>query len=318
MYIWKVKTLLRYSFIWCIVVLFCACGENRVPKKAPETLYCQPSLFLPERLLNPLQELLSFPLWFDDSLIKKNQITRIVISEMGVVEDEESQEELRRQRIYSFDESAKIKELELIEYYDGMEIDRKHYFYATKSDADGFVQIRCEKVSADSGDNNVYKKDRSTSSYLSFQNTSTEAHLYFLPKKENWGVLSVDTILSATSDDIIAYGTPERPEKIFQIKNKVEEIHSLTFQRDPKTGCLISTQNNEEPFATKRSFEYGKWGVTRFIDSTFSGSGFLSRQVYYFRFQAEGLPTELHRRTNGEGANERLWKIEYFYGDIKP
>lgn len=307
------KSLLQYGFLCLLSIAILGCSEGSTKGETTNTVHCSPCLFHPDRLLNPLQHQLSFPLWFNDSLISVRQIIRIVVSEVSAVEDEENSEELRRQRIYSFDEFGLIKNVELIDYYDGMEIDRRIFSYKNKPDEYGFSNVKTELKETIDEDQHTFSKKEYAPTYLAYTNLVSRTNLYFLPRKKNWGVLSVDTILKASADDVIAYGSPKNPQKLFQIKNKVEEINSLSFQRDPKTNCLISIQNDQEPFSTKRTFVYGEWGLTRFVDSTFSGSGYLSRQVYSFNYQSNGLPDKLYRKASASQSEELLWKIEYSY-----
>lgn len=268
---------------------------------------------------------LSFPLWFDDSLIRANGITRITKRTFpritGDTSDVNSQREAmpREKREYYFDDNGFVDKLVIYYYFDDREIARASFLYRGNMDNNGFrtaipgtfeylsdednaSDFRTDDQSEREYSFVVYQFVKNSRKFTVYRDVETEDRLLLLKNKKYWGALSVDSILKPAPEDWVIWGTARKPYKRYKVENKVKErqVHLYKYW---KSGALKQRVIQNYPFENHRSFQYNasnQW--VSYIDSTFSESVFITRTENIFEFDKAGKPTVIrHQKINGSG-----------------
>jgi len=148
---------------------------------------------------------------------------------------------------------------------------------------------------------------------MAYVNIENGNYLFFLPNEKHWGALSVDSILGPTGEDLVVYGTPEKPTKRYHVVNRVNESDVKTIEYGKKTNNPTEIKFEREPFDYKRTIEYNKKGdCTGFVDSTFSMDRYLMRKHSEFTFANNQLPTSVTHTSAQTNDNEKNFQIETF------
>jgi hypothetical protein len=305
---------MRFFGLVCICsFLFLACQSSQ--QKTPTSVIPKNKA----QWINPLffndnfDSELSFPLWFNDSLIRVNHIVkitkrifpRIIGDSLAVNSPNEAMP--REKREYYFDSTGNVSDLVIYYYYDDREIARAHFMYEGAIDPNGFCRVTpgAFKYLSDNGEENEFnielRNERKYNTILHqfwyrkpkfscYSDKETGEKTFVLPNPFYWGTLSVDSILRPGINDWIICGTPKKPYKRYKVKNKVEqkEMHVYSYW---KTGVLQERIIQEYPFENKRSYIYNtsnQW--ISYIDSTFSERKFITRVENKFQFDATGKP----------------------------
>lgn len=267
----------------------------------------------------------SFPVWFDDSLVKANHIRkitkRIFPRIIGDTNDINSQKDAmpREKREYYFDDNGLVDRLVIYYYFDDREIARASFIYQGNMDNNGFRTAipGTFRYLSDDGDFSDFRTDfqaereysfvlhtpvRSKPKYIAYQDVETEEKLLFLKNKKYWGPLSVDSILKPDKNDWVIWGTARKPYKRYKVDNKVSErnVHLYKYW---KSGVLKERIIEDYPFENRRSYQYNHASVwTSYIDSTFSENVFITRTENNFEFDEQGKPILLrHQKVNANG-----------------
>lgn len=272
---------------------------------------------------------LSFPVWFDDSLIRANNIAKITKRIFPRLLDEGSKHEDFREtmpkekREYYFDRNGFVDRLVVYHYFDDREIARASFYFQGNMDNNGYRKVNPNafRYLSDNGENTdfttnaeereynyiIYKPEQRKSKFVSYTDVETNDKLFFLKNKKNWGPLSVDSILKPAPNDWIVWGTARKPYKRYKVKNKVSERHVHLYNYW-KSGVLKQRIVQDYPFEYHRSYtfnERNQW--ISYIDSTFSDQIFITRSVNVFEFDAQGKPILLQH------TKETLQEKPYFY-----
>jgi len=316
--------------LFVIIVSSCKNTSNDVEIGSPA--HEIPFLFRMNVMFTDAETNVSFPVWFNDSIIISRNISKITRDFYLLDEDEESdRQDLKRQvprekREYWFGSDGQMKEMKISYYYDNREIGITNFIYQGAKDQYGFVnvsRVSDQKFQYELSDDNlnyyfnIYGKIKTTDKYLAYENSNTGDYLFFMLKRKYWGPLSVDSILNPTPKDIITLGTAYYPTKKYRVKNKVNEmdvqqyIYSKPRKKKNKTIKMIIRQ--DYPFDQKRTILYDKKGFCNgYIDSTFSGDKYLTRIVTDIKTNKNNLPTRvIHKNENQLNKNAKV-SIELF------
>lgn len=306
------------SFL-ALILLSCGPGENTHSQNEPAKQ---------RQWINPLffndnfDSELSFPVWFDDSLIKANGITlitkRVFPRISGDTSDINAQKDAmpREKREYYFDDNGFVDKLVVYYYFDDREIARASFLYRGNMDNNGFrtaipgtfEYLSDEAISDFRTDDQsereynfvVYKFFKNNRKFIAYQDVETEDKLLFLKNSKYWGALSVDSILKPAPNDWVIWGTARRPYKRYKVENKVreKEVHRYRYW---KSGVLKQRIIEDYPFENRRSYQYNpknQW--ISYIDSTFSEDVFITRTENLFEFDEKGRPVVVrHQKVNG-------------------
>lgn len=295
---------MRFAAVILLIFLLPSCSENK-KAKILENIQHPKQLIRYQFFKSDLEKNLSFPLIFDRSVIKENGLKSIT-RKFFVLDslDKIRQIDLREERKYLCRGSS-IQAIELSYFYDHRTVGRKKVVYDLHSKVLGFRKAYIIRDSGMVSDKefiesgfHVHHFVEQTGKVLKFKDLNSGHKLFFLPKKEHWGALSVDSICHPRPADKIVLGMPWQPRKIYSVENKIKEKNTVEFTYHPFLGRIERMVSNDFPFTLTRTFIYNKKGYCNsYIDSTFSSKEFLMRTVSTIHLNSKKLPVLIvHRK----------------------
>lgn len=306
----------RMSVLMLVVILL-SCSDDSKRSRRAKAMNQKDFIMNLHLVYSDAEDNVSFPLWFNDSLIKANSISMITRSCYSPTEDEEDSLNLTLKKRYYFDREGEVTRLEITQYYDEQQISTVSFDYDQSIDPYGMRSLK--KVSgfaADDQSEHAYKRHEKaiyTPAYLVYLDEDAGNYLFYVTDKNYWGVYSVDTMLNPTPQDKVVYGTPRRPSKLFQIENKVNETNVVNYEYSNSNGPIERIIWDNHPFLYKRTFHYAKGGdFDYFIDSTFSNDTYLSRAISRFYSDVPGLPKKMIRKRSIERSDSGDFELELF------
>jgi hypothetical protein len=263
---------------------------------------------------------MSFPIWFDDSLIATNNIKSITRSTFtSSTQSEINFDTPREIKRYYFNDNGQIVKVDFEQYYENVQVGKNTFIYNGERDSMGFAHVEMTNADYDeTQDNfNIHLKEKYEEKYLAYKNVDSGNYLFCMLRENSWGPLSVDSIINPTQNDIIILGNPIKPEKQYQVKNVVNEFNVIDYGYDRSKINPKEIFSGEYPFNYKRSVLYGKEGVCiGFIDSTFSDQKFLTSRLSTFEMK-DNLPSLVIHKKKASMSEECYFqyeKLEYdFY-----
>lgn len=316
--------MIRFVYLLALVALFfsaCSRTDKRIQKNSSEK--GTPFLFNMNIMFTDEEKFVSFPLWFNDSLVSKYRIKKMTRS-LYFIELEDSldinnlkSDIPREKREYWFYDNGQLKELNFSFFYDDEQIGNFSFIYKSLKDNYGFADIIELKDSMhveSTEDENVdfpyiiHQRVKQTEKFLAYQEVESGNYLYYMLNKKYWGPLSVDTILKPTRNDIIVLGKPMAPVKQYNVINKVNEKNVQEFNYNLISKRIETIIKRESPFENKRTVMYDQKGFCNgYIDSTFSGKLFLTRIVTEIKLDKLNRPIKvIHRKENQQDKTARL------------
>ncbi len=303
------KTFLGFTFLFLLL----ACGEkikNSISENEPKMV---------DQWINPLfyndvfESEISFPLWFNDSLIRSHRIQKITKRIFPLQFQDSATTHFTKNAMpkekmeYYFSEDGDVERIAIYYYYDDREIYRIGFNYTGKKDAYGFAPLEIT-FSEDLTNNNLkddfqtdkqfertanfvlYQFVRNKKKYVKYRDVETGQKLFLLKNQKDWGTLSVDTILKPSPSDWIIWGTFNQPIKRYQVANKVKErnVHRYEYW---STGVLKQRIVENYPFEKRRTYQYNEqdqW--SSYTDSSFSENQFISKSDNVFEFDQYQRP----------------------------
>ena len=215
-----------------------------------------------------------------------------------------------------------MKDWQINQYYENMLVAELSFNYLGIKDEYGFANVVPEKVENSNGqdDNNhyaIYEKNLYGNKFLVYVNSEDGTYLFYMLNKKDWGGVTIDVDLNPTPNDIIVLGSPKTPTKKYQVRNTVNEfnIREATYN---KKGVISKMEFEKYPFSFHRTFSYDKKGKNiGFVDSTYSGSQFLTKRVSTFKFENSDMPKEIlheHFAVDEVKGNieKEFFKFEFF------
>lgn len=309
----------RILTLLLIPILFTACSEEKRQLFQKGKTLSKDFVFEMQHFFSESEDNMSFPVWFDDSLIKESNVKTIhrkIHNLNGNIEDLAS---LKVEKLYEFTENGEIKSIQVCEYYEGQKVSDVTFNYIGVKDVHGFQKVKMSKTDEDLTGYQLYNMEQTATSFLAYSNADNGNYLFFLPNEKHWGALSVDSILGPTVEDFIVYGTPKRPSKRYHVVNRVNEFDVRTIEYAKKTNNPTEIQFEREPFDYKRNIQYNKKGdCVGFIDSTFSMERYLMRRYSKFSLEKNLFPsrvTHTSARANDNNKNFQIETFDYTYYD---
>lgn len=307
------------SFFILVLIVFVSCTDQGIDKKKDKKQIVKQSILNLTHCFTPEESNVSFPIWFNDSIIHNKRISKITRSFYSI-EKEGSEEVIREIRTYEFDDDGHLVKYTIKQMYELADVAELIFTYDDGVDEYGYghVEFVDKFKNTELADQfKIYKKELYTGKYLVYSNESNGNYLFYMKNSVNWGALSVDSILHPTPDDIIVYGLPKKPEKHFQVENRVNEFNVMTVEYYRNKSAVMGLTFDKYPLEYKRTFEYtGEGRCNGFVDSTFSGNQYLTRRVSHIDFQKGDVPKVVkhvnHVDGNKSGFTE-LEKFEYEY-----
>lgn len=321
--------MIRFGFF--IVILFCvltACGGRKKAANIDGKNGQFPFIFNMNMVFTDAEKYLSFPLWFNDSLIAKNKVSKMTRSIYYIDIDDTltmqnlSQEMPREKREYWFHPNGQMKQLKVSYFYDDEEIGHIVYAYSTMKDKNGFATVikSAENALIAETENSsedfpfrIHNMVKKTNKYLAYEDVESGDYLFYMLNQKYWGPLSVDSILSPTPKDIVVLGSPKFPTKQYSVQNKVNEKNVVQIEYNTRSKTVKKIIRQDYPFEQKRTILFSKQGLcTGYVDSTFSGNLFLTRTITDFEMDQRKNPIRIiHRKENQNNKTGRI-TVELF------
>lgn len=306
---------LKLVSLFCLVLVLTSCSEEKNRPFLKRKVNYQPFLFNMQHFFSNQENSLSFPIWFNDSVLKKNKIQGIKISGFPSSQSEEvDQSAPKSVKSYAFNEDGEVLSVTYEQFYENVKVGSYTFNYATSKDEFGFSKV--EKVIEKEGNQDeaeqysIFQKEQYGDKFLIYRDELTGDYLFYMLKQKNWGALSVDSIFNPTIDDNIVFGSPMYPVKTYRVENVVKEMDVVELKYDKSNEYLVSKLHDEYPFQNHRTINYTKEGVcTGFVDSTFSGEKFLKARQTKFQKEKE-LPIKIIQESKSNDAASSYYQIE--------
>jgi len=260
---------------------------------------------------------ISFPTWFNDSIVKSRKIVQISRSIFGQDESFNNGELIQipsRKYNYSFNRNGNLTGFSLVNYYDNRKLNEIAIYFSNHDSKTGFSDARIE--SKDTVSVNEFRfqkmmKVKQTKNVLIFKDQLTSSRLFIIHNNDFWKPLAVDSICKPDAKDRIIWGAYSSPTKKYFVQNMVEESDVRNYSY--KKGVLKNIEWKDDPFEIRRTFNYSKEGYCRsFIDSTFGMGTFISATKYQFKLK-DGLPISMKQSAFHEGKEIVLFRESYEY-----
>lgn len=304
---------------WCLLVV--AACESKIPKAKP-TSKVVASLIHPLLFQEEIATQLNFPFWFNDSIVREQQLETInwtVFSTFPLDPDQPADPDTypKTKWTFHFSETGSLQSLERYEYSEGIEISIQQFCYG-KLRSGGFRDISRQGENLDRETPDVstiqLRPLAPKTKVLQFDHLFEDVRYHFFANKKLWGALSVDSIARPGRQDWVIWGTPSHPVKRYQVTNTVSErnVTKYTYVKDNYPATASWT---DYPFTQERVFHYSGSGIFKgFTDSTFIDGAFVTRTITTFKLDGHKRPVEIiHQKghASGETNYRTIEKIVY-------
>jgi hypothetical protein len=316
-----------YIGLLCLTFFLFACDADKSKVAAKKKDQVSASfVFRMQLFFNESENFMSFPIWFDDSIVRSNKIAHLSreiyhISINNADEELEEDLDLREKRDYYFDQKGNIDSVRISYYFDDRSIGSVRYIYPAEPDKFGYY-AKFNRVINIPGDYGMVQSEIpfhsftqrwSTHKFLSYRDLETSVKYHYMLNSKYHGPLSVDSIIHPGPEDIVFLGTPLKPLKRYSVINTVHERNVHTYEYANKQIKTIT--RTEYPFNLHRTINYDRKGnCTGFVDSTFSEKIYLTRTNAQFTLNQSKLPIQLLRtKENHENKTSRVSIEKYYY-----
>lgn len=316
-----------WVFILLIAFIFQSCTEEKKKARLKKSAIHQPFLINMQHYFSENEKNVSFPVWFNDSVIKKQAIKSITRKIYLNYKNEDSQDEVLKEYYkYNFNKDGELLSFEIFNYYEGIQVGHTIFNYLGEKDEWGFAPVERLNDNPNPDEEQttypIYNKGEYADRYLVYNNVETGNYLFYLLLEENWRPLTVDSIFQPTPDDRIIFGSPFRPVKKYYVQNIVNEFDLINLKYKKNSDYLLRTEFENYPFNYSRTIHYNKKGFcSGYIDSTFSATKFLTRRIARFKLNNENLPVLLTHKTQAEGnraVDKQTEVFEYEFYETQP
>lgn len=296
------QVMYRLSVLFFFSILFFSCNETHVQKKTKTKIVTGEFIFNLQNMYPDHERNPSFPVMFNESVIKQNRIRKIERKILNRIDLNDISELLKEEQIHFFDTEGYVISYELKSYYEGL---LYHDVFINYEEMIGPSGHRFYKINKETD----YKEIGLEANDVILESEIVEAtenklilkkggKKEFYALKENcWNPVSIDTMFEPQKHDLVFFGSPKRPIKRYQVENLVKESNAITYEYI--NGNLTRIIHLSYPFEYRRNISYDAKGVcTGYIDSTFSEQLFLNRKVYEYKLSKSGLPVALYETSN--------------------
>ncbi|MBC9812292.1 hypothetical protein H9Y05_07335 [Crocinitomicaceae bacterium CZZ-1] len=305
-----------YFILLLLILTACSGGLNN-HNKGNDHQNLEPNVLNLSAMYSDGEKIISFPVWFNDSIIKRRGIR--AIERTFYYETADSTEDGAavtpdKKITYSFTKDGLLQTMQIGNYYDNRLISTILISYSDHQEVTGFAKVKLnEEIRKEDFAYYEFKQLQRTKSLVSFESTASSRKLFVVPNSKNWKSLTIDTLCRPGKDDIIAWGSMRHPEKIYSVQNLVEEsnVREFTYVE----GVLKHIDWTDDPFKIHRTFRFDKEGIcTGFVDSTFSMGDFVASSNYDFELK-NGLPVNVVKEVKRGEIERVIFKetFEYIY-----
>ena len=309
----KNQLILSFSILFLL-----SCSNISKDKSKSKNQKYQALVFDMKKMFTENENDVAFPLWFNQELIKEKKIKSITRKMYASSKDSTLENQVPKEiRVYNFDTSAQIRTVNIEQFYEYMNLGSVEFKYLNEQDPFGYSMPSVNQLTENDllEQFDIFTKVEYSDKFLVYKSESTGDYKFHMLFKENWGALSLDSILSPTNKDLVVLGSPTKPVKSFYMENTVNQAKKTTLNYSKK-GQFLAFEKEDYPFKIKRTLDYDENGLCMgFIDSTFNDNSFLFKKTTVFEFEKE-LPSRLvhFRLSNPDGESYReIETFEYTY-----
>jgi hypothetical protein len=317
---------MRYFILTFVsaICLLVACTPKGGKRQSAHEVSPKPFVFNMNLLYTDAENYVSFPIWFDDSVIRAAHISKISREIIGSsVNDDNSKSETPHEiRDYHFNVAGFIDSMIVRYFFDDEFIGKVNVVFTSEPDFFGFANsqqwmiLNAVSASPDVTLDPLFKrhlKDKQSNKSISYMEIGNSNHLHCMLVKKYWGPLSVDSIVHPSKADLIVHGTMRKPFKKYSVLNTVNEQNVQQFTYFEKSFSPKTITRDEYPFLMERTFQYMKNGICNgFIDSTFSKKNFLATTKTHFEFGENFFPIKVTKTRENAGSSKVIVGLEKF------
>jgi hypothetical protein len=270
-----------------------SCQEKQEKQRAvSKNEIAQPIVFNIENMWTDFEKRVSFPNWYNDSIIRSRQISAI---HRSIYENPQSVRYdaypdsvyLKEKISYYFYPNGHIQCISITSYVEGEKIGTVTFNYQNLKDKYGYnYAILSDTFSINSQLlNNHFQIDTLCfmhPDYLNFVEKVTGNHLFVVLNNKKIDALMIDSLFKPSFSDWIIQGNPRNPSKMYRLKNKVNQLQTSTYTYFKRNNQLMSSVKEHFPFETRRSLLINAKNCVGFIDSTFTNGSFLYKNSFTF------------------------------------
>jgi hypothetical protein len=325
---------MQYLFLFLSVILFASCQAKRDDEKAAAPILRPAAMIHYQMLYSEMEREISFPLWFNDSLIKDHKIRSITRSiyprQKGDSLMDTTSTVPREQWTYLFKKNGTLERIYHRTFYDDRLISMFLFRYPQKTLGNFYSQVQMDSLvrfeqnttkplTVDRTEDmyRMYSQKNTNKDFSSYQNKESRDVLFLLHSKKKRNPLDIGKLLSPTPIDRIILGDLPYPEKIYSVENKVKEKRVRTFEYE--NNSVIRVVTNDFPFKSIRTFSYDSIGYCNgYIDSLFGDNTFLTQTKTQFLLNQFHTPNSVvHFKQNQESSSGFSY-IENFQYELYP
>ena len=245
-----------------LFLLGCSSDKNKLSNSKKAIVVSEPLLNL-HLMYSEAEQNISFPIWFNDSIIKARGIQKIkrsLVDENKANSTENLGNIPKRNHEYNFGKNGELKQLLVSNYYDNKIISTiKVVFSKHASTGFAFTSVN-DELDYDHKEFPFLqmKEVKSGNNCSIYKDIHSDDRLFIVKNEKHWKPLTIDTLCKPNASDIIILGEYRRPTKKYKVKNIVEETDVRTYSSN--SGRLEHIEWKDNPFEIKRSFVYLKYG----------------------------------------------------------
>ncbi len=308
---------MRKIFIVLFILGACA-GKKHEPQPSKRQNEADDFIFRMQLMYTEQEEEASFPVWFNEEMIAKQQISSITQT-IYETEIKDAVKNLREKRQYYFNRDGVLRCMVKRSYYDDEQIGLIRYDYPTGHDAFGygrFLEVKdtsrldfLEDANVQ-GVKSVFYLVSMGKDLLVFRNGQTGKKRFYFP---NGKIEKVDSIPEPQLYDEVFMGSVLKPSSNYFLGRDKIKVNVTRYIYSKKTGAIARILFYRGPLTTKRNFDYNANGkCTGFVDSTFNTAKFLYDLNTTFTLNDAGNPMKVNtfKRINDKPT---ILRTEHFH-----
>lgn len=306
-----------WSIILIVILVACqnSSSKNKNKQEDKPAVF---GLFNLTSMYSDAEQNVSFPVWFNDSIVREHQIAEItrLVYDVSSLDTSENLIMLPKKKYtYQFQRDGSLKQLIVSNFYDDKIISSIKIVFSKFDPKTGYAITKInDELEYDHKEfpfvryNQISHKNQ----VGVYQNSETETNLFIVSDPKLSKPLAIDTLCNPTPEDIIVLGSFQFPTKKYSVQNLVEEMNVRTFNY--KNDNLISIDWKDDPFTISRTFHYSKKGIcTGFDDVTNSMGAYVSS--YHFSIEEkDGLPKRVTKSLKRDKSKYILLQEDFEYG----
>lgn len=310
---------MKYVCHFLLLGLLAACsGENNSGGRNADDIRQESNILNLSFAYSEGERIISFPVLFNDSIVKHRKIKSIerafYYASSDSTESGDKDDAPEKKISYFFEKNGLLNEMVIGNFYDNRVISTIHINYTEHQPQTGYAKATLnEQLYTEDFPYHELRQLRNTKNLIHFENVRTKNQLFVVPDKRNWKPLVIDTLCHPGQNDMIVWGSLKHPEKIYQVRNLVEESNVRSFEY--KDGVLNHIEWTDDPFKIHRTFRFNKSGnCIGFVDSTFSMGGFVAAADFKFELK-DNLPISITKELLSGTGRRTIFKetFEYFF-----